>query len=169
MLRFTAATWGVLGVVVFLAYAVLSLLEHAIAAFEQSMSVLHWAVLVVNVVFMAYVEGYKGFQKGFSPRVAARVLYLRDHASLIQGILAPLFCLGYFGTTRRRQVSVIALTLLLLILVTAVGGLDQPWRGIIDAGVVVGLSWGLLSFIIFVVIAFTQKEFPYSAEVTSQR
>jgi len=62
---------------------------------------------------MLYSEGYKGFQKGYSPRVAARGHYLRDHSTLLRAILAPLFCMGFFHSSivatlviffkRRRQ------------------------------------------------------------------
>ena len=165
MLRLSAAAWGFTGVTVFLAYTIYRLLQHTIVAFDYSMSMLQWTVLVLNVIFMAYSEGYKGFQKSFSPRVAARVLYLSQHATWMQALFAPLFCMGYFGTTKRRQITAFILTAGLVLLVMLIRMLDQPWRGIIDAGVVVGLGWGLISFIIFVIQAFTQQEFSYSAEV----
>ncbi|NRB38182.1 MAG: hypothetical protein HRU20_06890 [Pseudomonadales bacterium] len=165
MLRITAAIWGFTGVAVFLAYAVYNLLQHTIVALDNPMTVVQWGLLLLNIIFMAYSEGYKGFQKSFSPRVAARVLYLSRHANILQTIFAPIFCLGYFGTTRRRQISVFILTGALMLLVAVVKGLDQPWRGIIDAGVVVGLSWGLIAFIVFVIQAFTQPDFAYSAEI----
>ena len=165
MLRITAAMWGFIGVVAFLAYAVFRLSQHSFDVFHYPLSVWQWLLLIANIIFMAYSEGYKGFQKNFSPRVAARVLYLRQHGKGLQLWLAPAFCLGYFGTSRRRQISVYVLTALLILLIMFVKTLAQPWRGIIDVGVVVGLSWGLLSFIVFVVQAFTRKSFPYSAEV----
>lgn len=165
MLRFTAVAWGFTGVTVFLAFAVLGLIKHAWGVFDYPLSAVQWTLLITNIIFMAYWEGYKGFQKSFSPRVAARVLYLSRHATIMQTIFAPAFCLGYFGTTRRRQVSVVILTVALTVLVIAVKGLDQPWRGIIDVGVIVGLSWGLVSFILFTLQAFTGKDFAYSAEV----
>ena len=165
MLRCTAVAWGFIGVTLFLAMAVFGLLKHAVAVLDYPLSVMQWILLIGNIVFMAYTEGYRGFQKSFSPRVAARVLYLSRHANWLQTLFAPAFCLGYFGTTRRRQISVILLTLALTLLVIMVRELEQPWRGIIDAGVVVGLSWGLVSFILFTIQAFNGQDFAYSAEV----
>jgi DMSO/TMAO reductase YedYZ heme-binding membrane subunit len=52
-----------------------------------------------------------------------------------------------------------------VILVLLVRLIQQPWRGIIDLGVVVGLAWGLISLLVFSVLAFTSKVFPYSPEV----
>ena len=99
---------------------------------------------------MAYSEGYRGFQQGFSPRAAVRVRYLCDHASWLETVLAPLFVLSYFHAQRRRQIISLVLTLLIVCLVLVVRLIPQPWRGIIDIGVVVGLTWGVLSFAVCV-------------------
>ena len=53
-------------------------------------------------------------------------------------------------------------------LILLVGLLEQPWRGIVDAGVVVGLTWGLVSLLIFSVLAFAQADFGYSPEVPDE-
>lgn len=114
---------------------------------------------------MAYSEGYKGFQKSFSPRFAARVRYIQKEATVIEMLLAPAFCFGYFGSTNRRLISTYILTLMILIMVFFVRQLPQPWRGIVDAGVVVGLLWGSISLIAFVIKALTDEKYPYSAEL----
>ena len=41
------------------------------------------------------------------------------------------------------------LTLFIIFLIIIIEKMSDPWRGIIDAGVFVGLSWGLLSFWFF--------------------
>ena len=51
-------------------------------------------------------------------------------------------------------------------LVLLVQGFSQPWRGIADAGVVVGLTWGLLSFVLLVWKTFASGTFFRSPEVT---
>ena len=65
---------------------------------------------------------------------------------------------------RRLMVSYL-LTIMIIILVLIVHGVDQPWRGIIDAGVVIGLAWGLLSMLYFIVLAFVANNFACSPEV----
>ncbi len=167
MLRIVAAIWGFTGVVLFIGYAVYRLSSYSLDVLDYPLLPWQWLLLLANVFFMAYSEGYKGFQKSFSPRVAARVLYLSQHAKGLQIVFAPAFCLGYFGTTRRRQISACLLTVLLVGVIMLVKSLEQPWRGIIDAGVVVGLSWGLISFVFFVIQAFSQEDFPHSAEVSN--
>jgi hypothetical protein len=117
---------------------------------------------------MAYAEGYRGFQKAFSPRVAARALYLKKNPCLLHVLLAPFFCMGFFHASRRRKITSFSVTSGIIVLILLVRLLPQPWRGIIDAGVVVGLAWGLISLIIFSYQAFTQKEFKYSPEVSER-
>jgi hypothetical protein len=160
-----AASWGFLGVFTLFSFAIFRLSYLGIEAWSMPFAWQHWLVLVVWIVFMAYNEGYKGFQKGFSPRVAARTAYLYKNPSLLRLILAPLFCMGYFHATRKRQLITFAITLMVIGLVQAVALLEQPWRGIVDLGVVIGLAWGLISLSLFTVQALTQDNYPHSPEV----
>ncbi len=163
------ALWGLLGVLLLLGGAVYRLAPLAVDAFTHEFAWYHWSGLLLFVLFMAYAEGYVGFQQRFSPRVAARTRYLKEHPQTISLILAPFFCMGYFHATKRRQITSLSLTFGIIILIILVRFLPQPWRGIVDAGVVVGLVWGVLSLIIFSVLAFRGGPFPYSPEVPDKR
>jgi hypothetical protein len=66
---------------------------------------------------------------------------------------------------RRRRITSISVTAGIIILVILVRYLSQPWRGIIDGGVVVGLLWGLISLLLFGCRALSAGEFPYPPEV----
>jgi|SRR5690554_5330351 len=167
--RVIAAVWGIVGIIFILSSPMyrLSQLSWPVITGGELLWY-HWLILSISIIFMAYAEGYKGFQKNFSPRVAARARYLRDHASVVNGIFAPLFCMGYFGATRRRQIASFILTSMLVILIIGVSYLSQPWRTMIDAGVVVGLFWGIVSVVMFAVKAFFQKNFPYDAELADK-
>jgi len=145
--RVAGAVWGVSGIAVVLVYAALSLGSHAVAAVAAGLGPLEWLVLGGNVAFMAWAEGYRGFQQRFSPRVAARALNLYEQPTTVRLVLAPLFCVGYFGATPRLQRMVWLGTGLILLAVWLFSRLDQPWRGILDAGVMVGLLWGTLSLL----------------------
>ena len=50
-------------------------------------------------------------------------------------------------------------------LVFVVHQLGQPWRGILDAGVVVGLTWGSAAVLLFAVRAFQTRRELVPAEV----
>ena len=162
------AIWGLTGVLLLLGSAVFRLTPLAIDAFSHAFSWYHWLSLFLILLFMTYAEGYRGFQKGFSPRVAARALYLKNHPRLLHSILGPFFCMGFFHTSRRRKITSFSVTSGIIVLIILVRFLAQPWRGIIDAGVVVGLAWGLVSLIIFSLQAFSAKKFPYSPDVPEQ-
>ena len=54
---------------------------------------------------------------------------------------------------------------LLLLLVIVVHQLPQPWRGIVDAGVVLGLAWGLVSFLVLSARALRAGVYPVDPEV----
>ncbi len=159
------AFWGVAGVCLLLSFAVYRLANVAIDAFNFPLQWHHWLVFFANIIFMAHSEGYKGFQKGFSPRVAARARYLKYNPRPFHVLAAPLFCMGYFFTTRKRLIIAYALTLGIIILVIVFHQLSQPWRGILDAGVVVGLSWGIVSLFWFAIQALGAGEFEASAEI----
>ncbi len=157
--------WGLAGVFLLLGSAAYRLSFLAVDAFSYEFKWHHWASLALIVIFMAYAEGYKGFQQRFSPRVAARARYLKDHPRPLFAFLAPLFCMGYIHATRRRMITSISLTLGIILLIIAVRLLSQPWRGIIDAGVVIGLLWGVISLLYFSLKAFTSESFDHPPEV----
>jgi hypothetical protein len=159
------AVWGILGIGIILGSAICRLTPLAIAAFSFPFKWFHWAAWVAIVLLMIHAEGYRGFQMHFSPRVAARALYLRNHPRILHVILAPLFCIGYVHATPRRRMSSFALTGGIILLVFAVRVLPQPWRGIIDAGVVGGLAWGLASTFWFAAKNFATMESDHSPEI----
>lgn len=172
MMRFMGvlgAIWGVIGLSLLLVYAIFRLSPIALETFSYPLRWYHWVILLTVTILMAYFEGYRGFQKGFSPRAAARAKHLVHRPNLLHTLLGPFFCLSYFYTSKRRQRASISLTAGIIILVLLVRLLNQPWRGIIDAGVVVGLSWGIVSLLVFSVLAFTSAEFDYSPEVPTPK
>ena len=161
-----SALWGLLGVSVLLGSAVVRLAPWALDALRMDLAWHHWSLMLVCVVFMGYSEGYKGFQRGFSPLVAARARYLREHPTLVRTVAAPLFCMGFFHAQRRRLIISHSLTLGIIVLILLIKLLPQPWRGIVDAGVVVGLAWGLVALLIFAVQGLRSTDYDYSPEVS---
>ncbi len=165
MLGRIAALWGIAGICLLLGGAIYRLSAIGLQTFEHSLSWYHWAALAVSVAFMGFAEGYRGFQQAWSPRVAARILYLSQNASPSRVLLAPLFCMGFFSIVRKRMIVTYCLTLGIIGMVLLVHQLDQPWRGIIDLGVVTGLVWGLTSLLLFTLKAFFSEGFEHSPEM----
>jgi hypothetical protein len=151
-LRLLGFYWGIAGVIAFISFAVVRLSPRIAEITEYSLSPLQWLVLVGFVLWMAWAEGYKGFHRAFAPRVIARARYLRTNTESshpVLALLAPLFCMGYIHATRKRKIVSIAVTSVIVGLVMLLRITPQPWRGIIDAGVVTGLSLGILSIVYF--------------------
>ena len=150
--------WGIGGVILLLLFAIYRLAPMAFELRGIELTLLHWSCLVFSIVYMAYAEGYKGFHKGFSPRVVRRAHHLAQHPQPLHLILAPAFCMSYFHTTRKRQIVSFGLTFMIICFVIIARQLPQPWRGILDAGVVVGLSLGVMSLLYFVFLQATTPE-----------
>jgi hypothetical protein len=147
------ALWGVGGVLAVLGYAAFRLTYPAIEAYSYNLEWYHWGLLALNMAVVAYAKAYRGFQKGLSPRIAARARYLRDNPTITRVLLAPLYCLGYFDTERPKQISMIILTFTMAGLILLVRLLQQPWRGILDTGIAAGLAWGFLTLSVYSVRA----------------
>jgi hypothetical protein len=137
--------WGGIGVICLLMFSALRLSNIALEFLLYPAQLWHWAVLLVWVVFMAYSEGYKGFQQAFSPRVASRLLWLKQNPKGWLVVFAPLYAMGFIYASKKRALVSYTIIIMILVFVTIAVNLPQPWRPILDAGVVVGLLWGAIA------------------------
>jgi len=165
MLGLFGALWGWFGVSFLLGKAVVRLTPFALELFSFPLSRRHWAALACTVAGMGYLKGYRLFQGGFSPRIAARVRHLRDHPRLPHVLLAPFFCMGFFHAPRWRIITSFSVTAAIILLVVLVRRMPQPWHGIVNCGVIVGLSWGLASLAVFTFDALVRDVTHCPAEV----
>ena len=140
------AAWGVLGVTVLLLQAILRMTPVALEPWRTgTLSMGQMALYLGWVVLNAYLEGHRGFHLRFSPRVVSRAYYLGARPKLLWVLLAVPFCMSLFHARRRQQIVSWTLVIVIVGLVLTIRHVPQPWRGIIDGGVVVGLIWGLVS------------------------
>lgn len=162
------ACWGIAQVTVLLGTSVVRLTDDAIAPWvDGSMSFAQKALFVVWIVANAYMEGYKGFQQRFSPRVVGRAKLLSERpVSFVHTLLALPYCLSLFDAPRREMVPRVIFLTLLAALIYAVKQLPPTWKGIIDGGVVVGLAWGMVATVVFFVRFLANGEVP---EVVARR
>ena len=168
MIAQLAFYWGVLGVVYILGQTITKLFSYVAEMSLGQLQVFHWIFLVGFTLFMAYAEGYKGFQKKFSPRIIARAIYLKNNLTPIRFLLAPLFCIGYFHGTKKRLITSYCVTGFIALLVVIMKNAPQPWRGMIDVGVIVGLSWGVIAIICYLFLYLKSKKFDFSPETPDQ-
>lgn len=135
--------WAIGGVLGLLLQAIVRLLPRALEPLRDgSLDAPAVLAYIGAIGFMGYGEGYRGFQQRFSPRAVVRALHLGAHPRPLLVVVAPLVAMGLIHATRRRLIGSWLLLLGIVGLIVMVSQLAQPWRGAIDAGVVVGLSWG---------------------------
>lgn len=148
-LRWIAALWGVIGVIALLGFAVYRLTPFVLELTHERLEWWQWMAMSAWCAFMLYSEGYRAFQQQFSPRVVARAQYLCKQATTVCIVLAPLFCVGYFAAPRRRVITAYVLMIGIIMLIVLVHFVPQPWRGIIDVGVVAGLFYGIMTLVVY--------------------
>ena len=166
VVRVLGFSWGLGGILAMLCFAIYRLAPMAYELSGVSLTLIQWGALLFSIIFMAYSEGYKGFHNGFAPRVVARANYLKDNPLPLTTLLAPLFCMGFIYATRKRMIVSTALTLMIIFFVVVVRMFPQPWRGIIDAGVVVGLFMGVCSIVYYATRSLVNPgSFAHSPEV----
>ncbi len=140
------AAFGVLQVSLFLGSAVYRLTPLAIEPWTQHMlSSPQQLLFVAWMGLMLYSEGYRGFHLRFCPRVVARAAQLGRDPRPLDLLLALPFCMTLIRAERRKLVARWSFIIALYTLIVFVRMLPQPWRGIVDGGVVVGLAAGIVS------------------------
>jgi hypothetical protein len=72
--------------------------------------------------------------------------------------------MGLVHATRKRKIVSWSVSLGVAGIVAAVKRLPYPWRNIVDAGVVVGLSWGSLSILAIYMKAWFTGKLPESVD-----
>ena len=155
-----ALAWGIGGVVLLFGRAIWRMT--GIAAQLDVSALGSWQCVfgVVWLGFMAYSEGYRAFQLHFAPRVVKRALWLSRARRPWLSLLAPMFCMGLVHASRKRLVVSWSILLLIIALIIGVRKLSQPWRGLVDIGVVIGLAWGVVAILAFAVQALRGRPIP---------
>jgi hypothetical protein len=153
------ASWGILGVALLLVRALAQLTPFAQEVLvSHALGAIHWMVLLPWVAFSLYAEGYVGFHQKFCPRVVGRALELGQSPTILRVLLAAPYCLGLFAAPRKMMIRGWSLVLAIGTLVFIVRHVPQPWRGVIDAGVVVGLAMGLVSLLAQFLLALARPD-----------
>eukprot|EP00587_Corethron_hystrix_P006947 CAMPEP_0113306858 /NCGR_PEP_ID=MMETSP0010_2-20120614/5945_1 /TAXON_ID=216773 ORGANISM="Corethron hystrix, Strain 308" /NCGR_SAMPLE_ID=MMETSP0010_2 /ASSEMBLY_ACC=CAM_ASM_000155 /LENGTH=276 /DNA_ID=CAMNT_0000161617 /DNA_START=68 /DNA_END=898 /DNA_ORIENTATION=+ /assembly_acc=CAM_ASM_000155 len=142
-----SSAWAVLGVISILVKAIKRVLPIAMEPFRGGVPLTNLQIFsyVGTCLFFAYAEGYKGFQKKFSPLVIRRAFTLDGTSPILHKIFAPFYSMALFHSTKRRKIISWSVSGGVAMIVMVVKRFPYPWRNILDAGVVVGLSWGALS------------------------
>ncbi|MDT8305882.1 MAG: hypothetical protein RRC07_08100 [Anaerolineae bacterium] len=143
------AIWGVGGVLLLVAVAMVKLAAPATEALSSPLRWFHWLAILLSVATLLYGKGYRGFYRTLAPLVGTRAAHLRAQPTAVRVLLAPLYCMGYFHSERRQQVVVVAMTAAMVGLIFLMRSLAQPWRGIVDTGIIAALAMGCGSIVLW--------------------
>jgi len=148
--KLISSMYATTGVIYILAKAVFRVVPIALEPWQGgiALSSIQIGAYIATCLFFAYAEGYKGFQLKFTPLVVSRALTLNASSPIHHLLFAPAYAMGLFHATRKRMTVSWGVTLGVGGIVAAVKRLSYPYRNIIDAGVVVGLTWGAASLFI---------------------
>jgi len=138
--------WACEGFVLMLVNSIRRLVPKALEPFRGGVPLTSFqlGLYITTCLFFAYAEGYKGFQRKFAPMVVARSFTI-SLSKIHHILLGPLYSMGLIHATKKRKIVSWSLTIGIFGLIAAVKRLPYPWKNIVDAGVVVGLSWGAIS------------------------
>jgi len=164
LMKNAISLWGSGGMVMILTNSVKRIVPKALEPFAATavpLNAFQTGAYIVCCLFFAYAEGYKGFQRKFAPMVIARSFTIEPKLQKLHHILlAPFYSMGLFHATRKRKIVSWSISFGIVGIVAVVKRLSYPWKNIIDAGVVVGLSWGALSIAIGYVKALVTQSPP---------
>lgn len=169
--RNVLGVWGVVQVVSVLANALKRLYPIAMQPFiQKDMLPYQWVLYAVWCGYMGYAEGYKAFQLKFSPMVVQRAFSIYQNPGIFNVLLAGPYAMGMFGASRKRMIVSWCVTAGVFSLTLFVKKLPYPYRAIVDAGVVVGLTYGTLSIVLLAIKAFFggKVEAPGDEEVVKE-
>lgn len=154
------ASWGVVGVIALLGQAAYRLGTRALEAIGSELSALQLGILVLWSAFNLYAEGYRAFQRRFSPRVVVRAFHLAQHPRPTYIALAPFYCMALLHSAKRERIVAWSTVVMIMGFILLLRHVPQPWRGIVDAGVVVALFWGASAIAVFHVRALATGVLP---------
>lgn len=142
------SVWAIVGVVALLGRAISRLAVYVAEAVSGGqIGALHVVFAVGWTVFMVWSEGHRGFHRGFSPRVAGRALAMQGERRWYYVVLAPLVAIGFLNSTPGRKLRSGLVMVAVVCAILLVRLLPQPWRGLVDIGVIAGLGWGVGSLL----------------------
>lgn len=147
-----ASLWAAGGFVAILGKSIKRILPIALEPFSATapgLSPFQLGSYIAMCLMFAYAEGYKGFQLKFSPLVVARAQTLKPFQGtpIHHVLLGPFYAMGLFHATKKRRIVSWSVSTGVAFIVAIVKKFPYPWRNIIDAGVIVGLSWGSMSIL----------------------
>jgi hypothetical protein len=146
--RLVIVSWAVVGVAALLAEPIVRLGCYVMARLQHGLPPREWASVVVAILVLGYLEGYRGFRCSFGPRIVERAFALAAAPRVLYVVLAPLHAMSLIGDSRTRVARAWGLVVAIVLMIGAVRHLPASARCSVDAGVAASLLWGLVEIMV---------------------
>jgi hypothetical protein len=143
-----AFAWGVLGVAVLFATAVLRLGARGLATVSAGLTGWQWLALAALTTVFVYGEGVRALQRKWVPWALGRLVALREERRTWYLLLAPLHAMAFIGAPARTLARAWAGTVAIVFAVLVVSRFPDPWRGITDIAVASALAWATVVLVV---------------------
>jgi hypothetical protein len=143
-----AFAWGVMGVVVLFATAVLRLSARGLATVSAGLTGWQWLALAALTALFVYGEGVRALQRKWVPWALGRLVALREERRTWYLLLAPLHAMAFIGAPARTLVRAWAGSVAIVVAVMIVSRFPEPWRGITDIAVASALAWATVVLVV---------------------
>jgi hypothetical protein len=143
-----AFAWGVLGVVLLFATAVLRLGARGAATISAGLTGPEWLALAALTAVFVYGEGVRALQRKWVPWVLGRLVALREEQRTWYLVLAPLHAMAFIGAPPWTLVRSWAGSVAIVFAVMIVSRFPDPWRGITDIAVASALAWATVVLVV---------------------
>lgn len=138
--------WAVIALSAALLEAIYRLGARAASVIFAGLSAQQWVWLLVIVALFVWAEGVRALHGRFVPGVLERLPVLSPFPLAI--VLAPFEALGLLKAPAKTRLRALATVAAIVAAVLVVRQLPEPWRAMIDAGVAVALSVGVVSLLV---------------------
>jgi hypothetical protein len=140
--------WGVLGVAVLFAAAVLRLGARGVATVSAGLTGWEWLALAALTAVFVYGEGVRALQRKWVPWALGRLVALREERRTWYLLLAPLHAMAFIGAPAPTLARAWAGSVAIVFAVMIVSRFPDPWRGITDIAVASALAWATVVLVV---------------------
>lgn len=137
--------WGIVGFLLLLIRGLLRMVPIAVETLNHPLTWIQISLMAFFFIAFSVGKGYFLFQRSYAPRFARRVRSLQQNPHLLNGVLAPLYCMGLVGHPWKKQLRSWMMVAFVVVMIISSRSLPFPWRGTILGGVCISLVWGALA------------------------
>mmetsp|Transcript_118553 Transcript_118553/g.187738 ORF Transcript_118553/g.187738 Transcript_118553/m.187738 type:complete len:208 (+) Transcript_118553:68-691(+) len=141
----TSRIWAIGFWAVICGQSAIELFNHVTPLFKTTFTVWQWVALVAVMLFFLHCACFT--MQYWASVLVKRAFILNAEHKVYHHLLSPFFAMGLYRANARRLLKAWGLVVFIAVIGVVVANTIMPWRGIIDAGVVLNLIGGVLGLL----------------------